>query len=360
MAKQPSYHDYKSDGADPLIAALDSLARLLLWGGIFATVVGLGFLIYTYQTFSGGGVSASEAQALTNIAIFSKILLAGVLALGVSTAFSFWGEETLGVLQLGFAAALYFAPLYLPNLIGGQTQVRAAQEALGAIQSTGQMFGALAILVLLVDITVRIRTRAQQGSKADQLKYGKGVKEERDIRNVFMGKCWQLPFCRKFVRERCPIYHSRRTCWRERVGCMCEEEVIRGAMENKPIPKDMVMATKYIPYNNKLTQGQKAERCRQCVIYNEHQKHKYKLLLPVTIVSFAGFYLLFRDALLASTGQLIRGLDKVIGKAMLRDAGSGLTMKTDIFQEMLLIAFMVVAFAYVMKTLEFLIFKLKI
>src|SRR5205823_3893098 len=123
--------------------------------------------------------------------------------------------------------------------------------------------------------------------KKDTLKYGKGIKEEQNIRNTFMGKCWQLPYCRKFVRERCLIYHSRRTCWKERVGCMCEEEVIRNAMENRTIPKDAVAAAKYIPVNNRITMAQKRERCRQCVIFNEHLKHQYRLFLPVTVAAFA-------------------------------------------------------------------------
>jgi hypothetical protein len=357
MSKIPNYNESRAD--DVVQNALDGLSRLLLWGGLLATVSGIGFLIYTYVMFTGGA-QASEAQALSNINIFSKILIAGTLGLGVSTALMFWGEETLAILQLGFAAALYFAPLYLPNFLGGPSNPPPAQAAMAALQMGGQIFGALAILVLIGDITVRIRTRTQQGSRADQLKYGKGVKEERDIRNIFMGKCWQLPFCRKFVRERCPIYHARRTCWKERVGCMCEEEVIRNAMENKPIPKDMVLSTKYIPYNNKLTEGQKAERCRQCVIYNEHQKHKYKLALPLTIAIFALVYVLFRTPLLEATGSMIRNFDRVVGNLTLRKDGPGLTMKTGVFEELLLACFMIVLFAYVMKILEFLVFKLKV
>ncbi|MFX8664601.1 hypothetical protein ABTM59_19190, partial [Acinetobacter baumannii] len=67
---------------------------------------------------------------------------------------------------------------------------------------------------------------------------------------------------------------------------MCEEQVIQDAMAGKIIPKDMVKAAAMIPRNNKLTMAQKMQRCRQCVIFNERQKHKYNAALPVTALTF--------------------------------------------------------------------------
>src|SRR5687768_14746751 len=227
---------------------LNGAARLLFYLGL---VLGLGsaaFCIYTAMAFGGGAVQASEQQALSNIELFQKLIISGLLAAGVGATFLFWGEELLGALQLIVAGLLWFSPLIVTSAAGVQADNRVVQSALGTVQSGGTALGALAILVLLVDIANRIKDRAQQGSKADQLKYGKGIREESDRQNVFMGKCWQLPYCRKFVREKCPIYHAKRTCWKEQVGCMCEESVIRGAMENKIIPKDEVAAAALIPH----------------------------------------------------------------------------------------------------------------
>jgi hypothetical protein len=350
------------DLSDAFADFLSGVARFLLFGGIAGVAIGLGFLIYTFMLFGGGDAPATAAQAASNIDIFQKVLLAGLAALAASTTYTMWGEQLLGFLQLLFAAALWFAPLYLPMALGGD-QNETTGQALGAIQMGGTLFGIVAIGVIVADGAVRFRDRSAGGFKADQLKYGKGIKEEADRQNVFMGKCWQLPFCRKFVRERCPIYHSKRTCWKERVGCMCEEEVIRNAMENRPIPKDQVAAAAFIPINNKLTMDQKAERCRQCVIYNEHQKHKYRLLLPVTIAGFTAFYFLFREPLMQGTKGLINRIDSIVGAATFGKAtGAQETMEGGFlpFQELLLVCFMVVAFAYAMKLLEYLVFKLKV
>lgn len=340
---------------------LDGAARFLLWGGIMATAGALAFLIYTYVVFAGGGVPGSIPQAVANVELFLKVLLAGTIALGIATTFIFWGEEVLAPLQLMGAAVLFFAPNLLPMVAGAATN-EVGVKAMGAIQMSGAILGLVGVLAAVADVTSRIKLRVREGSKADQMKYGKNVKEEKDIQNVFMGKCWQLPFCRKFVRERCPIYHARRTCWKEQVGCMCEEEVIRNAMEGKLIPKDAVAAGNYIPRNNKLTPQMKVERCKQCVIYNEHQKHKYKLAMPTILVICGGIYFLGRDPMKEALGKMIQNINKGFGSLTYQNNEQkfadnvGLT----VFKELLMVCLVLVIAAYLMKLVEYLFFKAKI
>lgn len=326
-----------------------------MWVGLLMTVASVGLLVYT----ASAAQPQQSADAMRNIEVFQNILLVGILGLGVGASYLFWGEEILGAIQLMVAAALYFAPLYLPSVIGSANSSSPAYGgAIGAIQHGGMIYGILAIGVTLVDVLTRVRTRVKVGVKADQLKYGKGVKEEQDRQNVFMGKCWQLPYCRKFVRERCPIFHAKRTCWKEQVGCMCEESVIRNAMENRPIPKDALLAANLIPRNMKLTQSQKRERCRTCVIYNEHQRHKYKLLMPTIVLGFVGGYIVLRTPLLAATEQLAVSINSVVRKGTLGAAGT--FTPPHAFVEMLLVVFFIIGFTYSMKMLEFLIFRAKV
>lgn len=348
---------------DTFMKVLESVARFLLFVGGLATLATIGFLVYYFILFSTGGMSGSEAQARSNIEIFYKVLIPAVFAVGVATTFLYWGEEVLSALQLIGAALLYFSPLYLPSLVGGSPNATAGLAA-QALQTAGMVLGALAIVVAMVDVIGRVRVRAREGSKADQLKYGKGIKEEKDIQNVFLGKCWQLPFCRKFVRERCPIYHSQRTCWKERVGCMCEEKVIQNAMAGKTIPKDAVAAAAFIPRNAKLSPEAKAERCRQCIIYNEHQRQKYKAALPLVLLVFGLAYGFGRGVLLDTVDGAIKQADKVIGVATFRGDDSSLSTTNPImlagFKELLLICGTLILLAYVMKLVEYLFFKLKV
>lgn len=344
--------------SDALASFIDGTARLLAYAGAAALLVGTVFLLMNFSA-AGGDVRLQE-QALANVARFAPAAVFGGIALAIGIAWLQWGEETLAPLLLIAAAAFFFSGMYVPSLFGEPSPTAAGASALKALQNTGAGIGAVGFVVLFLDILTRARIRAREGSRAEQLKYGKGIKEEADIQNVFLGKCWQLPFCRKFVREKCPIFHARRTCWRERVGCMCEESVIRNAMAGKVVPKDAVAAAGMIPYNRSLSEQKKAERCRQCVIYNEHQKHKYKLALPMSIAGVLAVYALFREPLLASVGAALAGMDKVVRQATLDKVATKQAEGVQLLHELVLGAILLIVLAYMIRTIEFLFFKAKV
>jgi hypothetical protein len=337
---------------------LNGIAKTVAGLGGLATLVAVGLLVFT--VFSVGGGSAPTGQindAIRNIDIFQKVLIAGVIGLAIGSTYMFWGEEFLGAGQLLLAAALFFAPLYLPGIVGG-TPNDATAKALGALQTGGAILGVLGLLVLLSDISLRVNQRIKTGTKADHLKYGKGIKEETEKKNVILGKCWQLPYCRKFVREKCPIFHAGRTCWKELVGCMCEEQVIRNAMENKPIPKDALLAANFIPQNHRLSVEQKKQRCYSCVIYNEHQRHKYKVGMWITVPAFFLVYGLGHPLLFGAVQGILLAINKVINHATLGHGGN--YDPPQMFVEAMLAVVMLIALTYTMKILEFTIFKIKL
>jgi len=342
---------------------LSAAARLLMYAGIAATLIGGGFLVYTCMAFSGPTKPPNPDAAIANIGVLEKFLYGGVLALAASTTYLFWGESLLAVGQILGAIFVFLLPLILTTIgLAAVSQTSTTNDPVAAayasLRNGGIILGVIGCIVFFVDLASRAKERSQQGWKLDQLRYGKGVKEEVDRHNVFLGKCWQLPFCRKFVRERCPIYHARRTCWKELTGCMCEEEVIRNAMENKAIPKDALMAATYIPRNLKLTIAQKQERCRSCVIYNEHQKHKCKLAMPLTLGFFAAVYILGHGALINFMSVVLDKLDNVVGNMTYHRMN--MQDQPVLFQELMLACFMIILLAYAMKILEYVIFKLKV
>ena len=140
-------------------------------------------------------------------------------------------------------------------------------------------------------------------------------------------------------------------------GCMCEEAVIRSAMENKPIGKDQLMSASYIPVNNKLTTAQKKERCHNCVIYNEHQRHKYKVAMPATLGGFVLIGVVFHGPLHSLVYNLCVQINKVVQKGSL---GAATVIEPPAyFVELLIFVLLLVGLSYAMKILEFVIFKLK-
>ena len=342
---------------------LGGIAKVLAYLGGVASLLSFGLLIwYAFSFSSGSPTKEAVSMALSNILLARNVLALGLIGFGVGTAFMWWGEPKLPIVQVVVAALVAGTPFYLPLIVGEVKNVVPA-KAMETAQASGVVFVMIAAVILIVDVAVRIKDRSSVGMKADQLKFGKGVREELDLKVVFMGKCWQLPYCRKFVRERCPIYHAGRTCWKERVGCMCEEEVIRNALEGKTIPKDSLRTNKYIPKNNKLTLAQKAARCRQCVIYNEHQKQKYKLWLVITNVGSLALAVLLWNPLLAAFNGALGSIDKVIkgvlvtGEVNVKGMLEGQGMP---FVPMLLACIMLITFTYALKLLEYLIFKVKI
>ena len=340
--------------SEAFLEGLAKVAQALLGLGALVTLVATGLLVMVCVRVAAD--ASVTAEALKNVLLLKQVLTYGAIGVAVGSAYLFWGEEKGPAILLAVAGLLFFAPAWVPMIVGERSN-DATAAALGAIQNGGAIIGAVAAAVLVIDVAGKARMRMKIGVKADSLKYGKGVKEEKDKQNVFLGKCFQLPYCRKFVRERCPIYHARRTCWRERVGCMCEEEVVRVAMEGKPISKDQILDGSNIPRNHRLTAKQKAERCRNCVIYNEHQRHKYKAVVPVVLLVFLGLYAGGHTALLAGMERIIRAIDHSIHTVTITQ---GQTKVPELVVEALLFFCMLFLLTYVMKFVEYLIFKLKI
>lgn len=335
---------------------LTGAARLVFYLGLLATIVAFGVLAFNYSRLGGGDATLIK-DAKANIGILSQVLDGGVVALAIGACVLFWGEEVFSVILLLGAGILFAAPFYLP-MVFGESKNDTMGSAAGAIQSGGLILGIFAVLVLVIDVVSRVQNRVRYGVKTDQMKYGKGVKEEPDRQNIILGKCWQLPYCRKFVREKCPIFLAKTTCWKHMVGCMCEESVIRNAMENKPISKDSILSASFIPSNNKLTTAQKRARCHECVIYNEHQRHKYKVSMPIIVVGYLAIYGIFNSALFGLVSSLCLQLNKVVHAGTLGAAGN--FTPPPAFVHMLLFVFLVIALTYTMKTVETVIFRLKV
>lgn len=339
---------------------LSWLCKALFVVGLLATLVGLGVLVFTIFATAGTQVpTAEKTQALNNVAILANVLYAGIAGLGVGSAYLFASDQPIGVGQLILGLGLFFTQVWMPYLVA--TPSEAGQKAEAAMQTAGAILSAIGLVVFIIDVYNKTQERIKQGAKADQLKYGKGTKEQADKQNVLMGKCWQLPFCRKFVRDRCPIYHARRTCWRELVGCMCEESVIRNAMENKTVPKDALLAGSMIPRNTKLTDKQKKDRCKTCVIYNEHLKHKYRVAVPGVVLSWVALFVLLNYPLKLIVEKLLNSMGSAANTATFTKSGQSLTDSTGpAFTQMILVVIFILAISYTMKVLEHVIFNLKL
>lgn len=355
------------DQEDLVHNLLNGVGKFLSVAGGLAVLIGIGFLLFYFQRFTQPADATVKIADIQNLVkLFGDCLLYGGIVMAIGLFMQWWEEEVLGPLILIFGAALFFTPTYFPMMFpGAAPNTTIPTDILARLQQGGAAIGLLGLVAIAGDVVSRVNNRIRYGSKADALKYGKGIKEEDDVAKVFLGKCWQMPYCRKFVREKCPIFHARRTCWKERVGCMCEETVIANAMMGTAIPRDVVAAAKFIPYNTRLAPAAKAERCRNCIIYNERQRQKYKVVLPMVLITVVGVYVLFRDPLKGFVLNVAEGADRFLGTAAMAGGKTGaLDRMSDggfvILQEVLVAGFMLMALAYLLKLAEYVVFKLKL
>ena len=351
--------------------ALNWLGNRLFWVSIGVTVILTGVLVYYASHFASvPQLTPEQAQSASELIGKLKVgLTISIVLFGICFSVFFAGDALLAFTLFGVAALYYFAPDLLPmtGLVpeaAVSNMMQLTQQAMGSLRFAGLFLGAGALVFQVVDVSIRVRQRIKYGGREEALKQTEVKEEDDEIRNVFLGKCWQLPFCRKFVRQACPIYHARRCCWRERVGCMCEESVILDALQGKVIPKDAIVAAKYIPQNTRLNAEQKAERCRNCVIYNEHQRHKYQLLLPLAITLVTALYLAFHKQLITGTHKALTDIDSAVSRLAFTtatDEGKELVTATPGFiEEVMLILVMLFLLAQIVRTIEFAVFKLKI
>ncbi|MBC8137501.1 MAG: hypothetical protein H8F28_16590 [Fibrella sp.] len=326
----------------PVFQILTFATFICLAAGAIGTLWLLASLIFgNYGDFASVSKEA-QAAALSNISLAQMLMTWGFGIGSVLCAIVYFGEEALGYALLAGALLIGFGIPVGFQQFGGEAYAATKSVALGNVYnsfSSGVRLPALVGgLFICYDVVQRlIRTvRERPTVKVEKMTYGTGAKQEnagRPARTSPLGKCWEGPFCRDFIRPHCPIFLKRQACWQQKRGCYCEEDIVSQAaakvtgqtlpmaggnsrfanMATAPrndmnaVPDPMASGFQMIgvgapapagmggmnpsppthsqaPRRIELSAGQKRERCRNCVIYNEHQREKYQLLLPIVLI----------------------------------------------------------------------------
>jgi hypothetical protein len=390
----------------PLVDSLLDFAGKAFYISLVLTIALYGYLFWGLFSGELADVThmskADQLHALSSIQTLSNWLNFSLAVTLISSIVLFWEADALSVILLIVAAFLAYGLQFGIDTLFAADAARfksgAASEALlKELHLTAIMIGIPGILLAVRNIILRLFD-SQRGDYAT-MTYGKNaVKEEvkRPLIGAF-AKCWQLPFCREGVRVRCPIYHARTKCWKERVGCMCEENIILLAMggeeretNTSPLTKESgfvpigdllakntektraSIPTRVgprgvrIPTNPHLTDSQKRERCRNCVIYNEHQRQKYQLLsAPVTMAVPILVFLEF-DNLRGLMTSALSGLDQLIAHITFTTTNqSAIDLTHQVsgslpVETILIVTITLVIMTWAQRLLEFCTFKIKI
>jgi hypothetical protein len=323
----------------PFYQFLTLATTISLAAGAIGTLWLLASLIFgNYGDFATVS-KAAQAAALSNISLAQTLMSWGFGLGAILCAILYFGEEVLGYALLGGALMIGLGIPAGFQQFGGEAYLATKSVALAKVYAAFAIGVRFPMLVgglfIGYDVIQRlIRTvRERPTVRVEKMTYGTGAKQEnseRPARTSPLGKCWEGPFCRDFIRPHCPIFLKRQACWQQKQGCYCEENIVSQAAakvtgQNLPMAaaagtsrfanaqkNDMNAAhdpmapgfqmsgiggtaavgmapaaapmLSSAPRRMELSAGQKRERCRNCVIYNEHQREKYQLLLPVVLI----------------------------------------------------------------------------
>lgn len=315
-------------------------------------------------------IPADQQRFTTNIQLIGQAMLYASILSAISISYINWMRSEMGfVLLVVFVLMYFFIPAGLDLWAsGGNLWEHGRPNALLAMFETlhvsSYAFLVCGVGIVLRNISTMVNVRKVQSRHI--VKHKLGEKAEQVRKDILLGKCWQLPYCVDFIRDRCPIYLNRATCWRHKIGCMCEERVIINAMEVNRHAGYTPVSVVQIPKNTVLTPQAKRSRCRSCIIYGHRQHQKYKVLLPITLVvmvtaMYMGFSQTYNLVL-----QGLYGADAIMTRLAFSASGTKLTPLSDMVAgSTLAVTFLtcvifVLILSWTLKLLENAIFEWKI
>lgn len=225
---------------------------------------------------------ADRFRVLQNIQLACKILsISGIVGVA-SAAIRYYLDEITGYALLIGGAVFHWG---IPMLVGTSLQGVSLQAAqlpayvVSQYSQVGMVSLMLAGPLIAMDFWYKMRGVHRKASRGAAV-----VVPDSEIpkaRLYFF--CWQMPYCRDYLRKFCTAYEKKKSCWRLKSGCYCDEEMILRVMKRSATSKLDGFDQRYsLPdTKKKLTATQKRRRCRECFIYTEHQKLKYRIMSPL-------------------------------------------------------------------------------
>lgn len=350
-------------------SAVMSLASFVAGAAILYLLFGL---FYGLNDFGSWEV-ARQRQMLSNIDLAGTGLLVGLGVGALCAALNFWWEETAGyVLLIGALLLGIGLPMAYPMLVEAGEPNKGVVVALRVFGPAAILPGVVGAILVVRDLVSKLLLTLQRRSfEAEDMQYGKDAsKAERPVRMSLMAKCWEGPYCRDFVRAHCPIFIQKATCWKQRRGCYCEEEIVStAATKTKGLALEMAPDSRFNNANPGrpgrkllLSDAQKVERCRNCIIYNEHQRDKYRVLLPVVVVLVAGICFLLSPLMREWIASGMTGFESAVNRFSFSgtaDKAVKLTRPNETAQWVVVVAFSVMVLSKALQTLEWAVFEKK-
>lgn len=355
-----------------IISALESVTGVGLKVGIPVSIAAAGYLLVAAF---GRNIAELDRMPLADRDYFvngvhtaAKALTIAGAAVIASLIVRLFYEEVLGQALSLAGALLYFGTPALFALVV-DTDRLSGNALFGGIVDEFRLIGALCLLpglaLILRDAILRIWT-GMSVRRVVERRWGDEDERRRQHRPKAYGSCWDMPYCRDFVRRVCPAWQARTPCWRLKLGCYCDERTILQAMASYGKDNEHVRGIMHSlgldkPRQSALSGSQKRARCRRCGIYAEHQRQKYRLLSPLVIPGVVALMYAFRERVSAWLYTALEHTDRFMRILSYRPEGTSYTFDDGRILTMLAMVWLtIIVISYTLRALEYLVFELQV
>jgi len=317
-----------SDTRTSLNNALDAFAGFGLRVGGVVAGLGLAYLLYVIfgpKLAAMKSMKAADRQTLLQSVSWARAMLTwggGLLIL--SACIRFFYEQTIGLILTLLGAALYFlAPGGLASLTMGSFAASTASNgkidpAVELYQSIVHDLALVGLFCLVPGCLLLVRDVIWSICKRSRVRHQPLTEEEktraerlRKHRKLYE-KCWDMSVCNERARRFCAAWQKRKPCWQIKAGCLCDETIMKQALLDRDREAGLPQQTPAVDTRPKvvLTAQQKKERCRNCTIFLEHQRQKFRIVTPTALVLVGGLYAVLYTRLYAWLYEFFERLDK--------------------------------------------------
>lgn len=362
---------------------------LFRYGMVIAKLGLAGFLVcagyYIYAIFGGvlqsPGVDVQRAEGL--IRNFGMGLIASSLCLALGIALVTLDDVVFAVLLAIGGVALMFG---VPYLVASNLSSNLGPNMQGVaktLSDSGVNAGIAVLVVVGLRILYELGIQIQQAPERRRQRMEKEASEDSGVlkkqKTVKGGNiltpCWNLPFCHERIKEICPAYKARKTCWRYGIGCNCDPKLIESLIRmgapgsGKQSTEMRQRQAEYIRSDLEadIHLPSKAERtipCSKCPIYNEHQRLKFKFINPLAVglavVGLVFMYVPITNAWEAVAGGIVQVARNITLRSNF-DAGQWFSyLQDDVVKIAFFIIVSLLVLSYVLKFTEWVILQKKI
>lgn len=348
---------------------LDLIAGIGMKVGV--PVAALGFVYLMYVIFGhkldlmSSMKQADKAYLVSSIGIGRAMFTYGSVAAILALCIRYFYEETIGLILAMVGAAVYFfGPGAFSSLTLGSLKKNTTYHGIvNDFATIGLICLVPGCLLLVRDVVVRVANRL--GARHEPPAVAEEITRKVQAHKPYE-KCWDMSFCNDRSKRFCAAWEKRKSCWRVKSGCLCDQDIIRKALIERDRelgggePAETERAADTRP-KIVLSSQQKSARCRACTIYMEHQRQKFRIASPAIMLAVLVVFVALYGRIAGVLYGLLERTDRFMSFLTYHEgAAASFASQGHIVTTLAMICLGVVLLSFTLRVLEYLIFDLQI